>query len=164
MRSFIILGIYLSISWNSFGQSETYNHLYKFAFHKGNQQPDLAISYAQKAIKKAHNSTEKANAHYLVAFYAQYQGYYGLAIIHYNKALELYSTSLNKTTILNNMATCYKNAGKPWQAIKIGEKVFKHFAHKKDSVKLSFTINLLANCHRDVASYSQSDSKPYITF
>ncbi|HAS41284.1 MAG TPA: hypothetical protein DCS93_12435 [Microscillaceae bacterium] len=158
MRSFIILGVLLSISWNSFSQTQTYAHLYKLAFHESDHRPDLAISYAQKALKEARNRSEKANAHYLVAFYAQYQGYYGLAIIHYNQAFRLYTTSQKKTTILNNMATCYKQAGKTREAIKIGRQVSKRFAQQQDTVKFSYTINLLANCYRDLANYNQSDS------
>ncbi|OJJ21310.1 hypothetical protein BKI52_12160 [marine bacterium AO1-C] len=158
MRSFIILSIYLSISWCGFGQPETYANLYKLAFNEGDHRPDLAILHAQKAVKRAQSNTEKANAHYLVAFYAQHQGYYGLAIIHYTKALQFYRASKKKTAILNNIATCYKNAGKTQEAIKIGRQVSKRFAQQQDTTRFTYTINLLANCYRDLANYNQSDS------
>ena len=148
----------MGISWSSFGQAKTYASLYKFAYSVGNQKPDTAILYAQKAIHKAQNKTQKANAHHLLAFYAQKQGYYGLAVIHYKKALQFYNKPLRRNTLLNNMAACYKNAGNIQEAIKIGRKVSKHFAQQTDSVKFSYSINLLANCYRDLHAYHQSDS------
>jgi tetratricopeptide (TPR) repeat protein len=135
-----------------------YQELYKKAQHWFQTQPDSAIYYAHKALNATHKSTEQAYAHELIAYYSQHVGYYGMAMQHYKLAYELYHTTSQKASMLNNMAFCHKNAGNYSSAINMATEATKLFSALGDSTKMLHAYNLLANCYRTNTNFADADS------
>lgn len=159
MRSLIILGLYICIPSIMYAQKISYATLYTTAHTWGDTQPDSAIFYAQKAVKATQKDLEKADAHNLLAYNAQKMGYYGLAVMHYRKAYQLYADDPHeKIAMLHNMANCYKSIGQVKEAMRLAKRVIHAFGKHNDSIKLCYTLNLLANCHREITNYNTADS------
>ncbi|EAY24544.1 tetratricopeptide repeat domain protein [Microscilla marina] len=124
-----------------------FDSLYAKAYQVGNAQPDSAIHYASQATRASQKPEEQANAHNLLAFYALNQGYYALAIKHYQKAYDLYKQPSQKAVMLKNIAFCYKNAGNYEKATSIAKKTVQNFTTLQDTTNLIEAFNLLANCY-----------------
>ncbi|WP_299466045.1 sigma factor-like helix-turn-helix DNA-binding protein [uncultured Microscilla sp.] len=124
-----------------------YDRLYAKAYQLGNAQPDSAIYYARQAATVTQKPDDQAKAHWLIGFYARKQGYYGLAIQHYQQAYDLYKQPIQKATMLKNIAFCYHNTQNYLAATPIAMRAAQRFAKLKATNYHIEALNLLANCY-----------------
>ena len=155
-------------------QSVTYADLYQKAYNLGSTQPDSAIYYGQQALKLTTKEDEKAQTHWLIAFYAREIGNFRFAISHYKKAYSLYTGKSEKATMLKDIAYCYKNVGDgavlvPQKTtdtstfrfkgvVLIAIEAAKIFQQLRDTTKLIHSLNLLGNCYKTEQKFEKSDS------
>ncbi|WP_299465539.1 sigma factor-like helix-turn-helix DNA-binding protein [uncultured Microscilla sp.] len=133
-----------------------YDRLYAQAYRAGNTQPDSAIYYARQAATATKKPADQAKAHWLIGFYARKQGYYGLAIQHYQYAYNLYKQPIQKATMLKNIAFCHKNVGNYQAAIPIVRQAVQRFAKLKEVNYHIEALNLLANCHNAETNFGNA--------
>ncbi|EAY29633.1 tetratricopeptide repeat protein [Microscilla marina] len=133
-----------------------YDRLYAQAYRAGSAQPDSAIYYARQAASATQKPQEQANAHNLLAFYGLNQGYYGLAIQHYQQAYDLYKQPIQKATMLKNMAFCHKNTGNYQATIPIVRQAIQIFTKLKEVDYHIEALNLLANCHNAETNFGNA--------
>jgi tetratricopeptide (TPR) repeat protein len=148
----------LSHAWAQSNKLNVYDSLYAKAYRMGNAQPDSAIHYAQLALKITQDRTKQANAHNLIAFYAQCRGYYGFSLSNYQKAYDLYSDLTQKAVMLKNMAFCHYNAGKHSIAIPIAQKAIDNFRTLGDTKNHNRALQVLANSYYNQNSFYAADT------
>lgn len=158
--SLTVLAFWLALShaWAQARKQNVYGSLYAKAYHVGNAQPDSAIYYAQLALKATQDPTKQANAHNLIAFYAQRRGYYGFSLSNYQRAYDLYINVSQKAATLYNIAFCYKNADNHTAAIPVARKAIDNFRHLNDTKSLSRALQLLANCYHAQTNFFAADT------
>jgi len=139
-------------------KTTNFKQLYKKAYNIAATHPDSAMYYAQLAIKATTKPKEKASAHDLWGFYASRQGYYSLAIEHYQQAYNLYPEPIKKTMMLDNLAFCYKNIGQVASAIPIAQKAVLRFSQIEDSVRVAESLYFLGSCYLDEYNFKAADS------
>jgi tetratricopeptide (TPR) repeat protein/DNA-binding CsgD family transcriptional regulator len=135
---------------------EMYNSLYNEAYDQAATQPEQAILYARFAAdlaEFAQDSVQQGEAHHLAAYFAEKQGFYGMAIRQYQRAYLAHPQTLQKAVMLKNMAYCYQNAGNPLKAKPIVAKAVENFSRLDDQENLSQALQLAGNNYRRLENY-----------
>ncbi|WP_299460457.1 tetratricopeptide repeat protein [uncultured Microscilla sp.] len=135
-----------------------YDRLYAQAYRVGSAQPDSAIHYARQAASATQKPQEQAQAHWLIGFYARKQGYYGLAIQHYQQAYDLYTKPTQKAVMLKNIALCHYDAGNYQAAIPVVIKAIENFHRLNTPQSLGRALQVLANCYHAQGSFFAADT------
>ena len=158
MKHFILLALIALHTTTALAQTTKFTQLYTKAYKIAATYPDSAIHYARLALQSTSKPQEQATAHDLWGFYAVRQGYYSMALEHYQQAYNLYSKPLKKSMMLDNLAVCYKNIGNVKMAIPIFDKAVLKFSQIEDSVRIAESLYFLSDCYLAVHNLQAADS------